>query len=162
MPDGPLERRNHAFGARREGGFALITAVLLLLLISATVINTIDFSGEEYQSGGRARASTKNLYAADAGIQLGLSRLTQPRDLSAFSHTLSDGTVIESRARDEAAPKDIESVGIGEPPEGYGINIGSGYVNELFLLTVTAEAANGGVTELESKMSSLQPNSGAY
>ncbi len=147
---------------RQEGGFALITAVLLLILISATVVNTIDFSGEEFQSGGRARATGKNLYAADAGIQLGLTRLTQPRDLTGFSHTMSDGTVVESRARDDSSVQDIESLGIGEPPEGYGINIGSGYVNELFALEVTAVATNDGVTEVESKLSSLQPNSGAY
>ena len=146
--------------SRREGGFVLITSVLLLLLISATVVNTIDFSGEEFQSGGRARSSATNLYAADAGIQLGLTRLTQPRDLSGFSYSLTDGTLVESRARDETAVKDIEPLGMGKPPDGYSIEIGKGFVNELFSIQVTAVAANAAVTELESKMASLQPNSG--
>jgi hypothetical protein len=143
---------------RQEGGFALVTAVLLLILISATVVNTIDFSGEEFQSGGRARATGKNLYAADAGVQLGLTRLNQPRDLSGFSHAMTDGTVVESRARDDASVQDIEPLGAGKPPDGYAITVGSGWVNELFLLEITAVANNSGVTEVESKLSSLQPN----
>jgi hypothetical protein len=138
---------------------ALITAVLLLLLISATIVSTIEFSGQEYQAGGRARASSRNLYAADSGIQFGLNRIQAPRDLDPFSFTLTDGTVVESRARSDSTPQAISADGIGQPPDGMQINIGSGYVNELFELTVTAEATNGATTELETKLALLQPNS---
>jgi hypothetical protein len=147
---------------RREGGIALIVTVLLLLLISASVINTIEFSGDEHAGGGRARATGKTMYAADSGIQLGMSRIALPRDLNAFTFALTDGTTIESRKRSEATPQDIESVGIGKPPDGYAINVGLGYVNEVFDLNVTSMAANGGVAELETKLASLQPNSGSY
>jgi hypothetical protein len=144
---------------RHESGMALITAVLLLLLISATIVSTIEFSGQEYQAGGRARATSRNLYAADSGIQFGLNRIQPPRDLSAFSFTLTDGTVVESRARSDSSPQDIAADGIGQPPDGMQINVGSGYVNELFELTVTAEANNGATTELQTKLALLQPNS---
>ena len=143
----------------RERGMALITAVLLLLLISATIVSTIEFSGQEYQAGGRARASARNLYAADSGIQFGLNRIQAPRDLNAFSFTLTDGTLVESRSRSDSTPQDISADGIGQPPDGMQINVGSGYVNELFELTVTAEATNGATTELETKLALLQPNS---
>ena len=63
---------------------------------------------------------------------------------------------------DDAVPQPISPEGIGPPPDGYSINVGGGFVNELFLLNVTAEAANNGVAELEAKLGSLQPNSGAY
>ncbi len=56
----------------------------------------------------------------------------------------------------------IAAAGVGPPPDGYSINVGGGFLNELFLLNVTASAANNGVAELEAKLGSLQPNSGAY
>jgi len=131
----------------REAGFALVTAMVVMLLVSAVVSNLIGYSSDEAQSSARSRASTKNLYAADSGIQLSLQRLQLPRDLTAFSYTLTDNTLVESRKRTDGAPQ---------------INVGGGFVNELFLLNVTAEASNNGVAELEAKLGSLQPNSGAY
>lgn len=152
-----IERR-----AGREAGFALVTAMVVLLLVSAVVTNLIDYSGDEAQSSARSRAFQKNLYAADAGIQLSLQRIQPPRDLTAFGYTMSDGTRVESRARNDASPQPIANAGIGAPPDGYSINLGGGYVNELFLVNVTSEAANNGVVELEAKLGSLQPNAGNY
>ena len=62
----------------------------------------------------------------------------------------------------DGAPQPITAVGIGPPPDGYSINVGGGFLNELFLLNVTAAATNNGVAELETKLGSLQPNAGAY
>ncbi|MBW1884927.1 MAG: hypothetical protein JRJ58_15455 [Deltaproteobacteria bacterium] len=147
---------------RRESGFALVTAVVILVLVSGVVVNLISYSSQELQAGGRLRATLKNLYAADSGVQLSIQRIQLPRDLSAFSYNLTDGTLVESRGRSDAAAMPIEAVGIGAPPDGYSINVGSGFVNELFLLNVTAQAVNRGVVELETKLGSLQPNAGAY
>ena len=143
---------------RRESGFALVTAMVVLLLVSAAVVNLIDYSGQEAQSSARSRAHLKNLYAADSGIQLSMQRIQLPRDLTAFGYNLTDGTRVESRSRSDASSQPIASAGIGAPPDGYSINIGGGFVNELFLLNVTAEASNNGVVELEAKLGSLQPN----
>jgi hypothetical protein len=147
---------------KSEAGFALVTAMVVMLLVSAVVSNLIGYSSEESQSSARSRASHKNIYAADSGIQLSLQRLQLPRDLTAFSYTLTDATLVESRSRSDATPQPISAAGIGPPPDGYSINVGGGFVNELFLLNVTASAANNGVAELEAKLGSLQPNSGAY
>ena len=149
-------------GARRQSGFALVTAIVILVLVSGVVVNLIDYSSQELQAGGRSRATLKNLYAADSGIQLSLQRIQLPQDLTAFSFTMTDGTVVESRSRTDATPQDIQFLGAGAPPDGYMINQGGGFVNELFLLNVTAEARNNGVSELEAKLGSLQPNAGAY
>ena len=154
--------RTEGRAGRGDAGFALVTAMVVLLLVSAVVSNLIGYSGEEAQSSARSRSSLKNLYAADSGIQLSLQRLQLPRDLTAFTYTLTDATLVESRSRGDASPQPIAPVGIGPPPEGYSINVGGGFVNELFLLNVTASASNNGVAELEAKLGSLQPNSGAY
>lgn len=154
--------RRESRARRGEQGFALVTAIVVLVLVSAVVINLIDYSGEEAQSSARARATVSNLYAADSGIQFSMHRIQLPRNLAAFSYTLTDGTRVESRSRSDASPQPIATAGVGPPPDGYSINVGGGFVNELFLLNVTSVAANNGVAELEAKLGSLQPNSGAY
>lgn len=159
---GNRHRETKRASARREAGFALVTAMVVLLLVSAVVTNLIQYSGEEASSSARSRATTENLYAADSGIQLSLQRVQLPRDLTAFNYNMTNGTLVESRSRSDGAPQPIAQVGVGPPPDGYSINLGGGFLNELFLLNVTASAANNGVTELEAKLGSLQPNSGAY
>lgn len=154
--------RNVRRSKRNESGFALVTAVVILVLISGVVVNLIDYSGMEKQASARSRASLRNLYAADSGVQLSLQRIQLPRDLTAFSYALTDGTTVESRSRTDTAPQPISNAGIGPPPDGYSINVGAGFVNELFLLNVTAVASNNGLAELEAKLGSLQPNAGAY
>ncbi len=149
-------------GRKGSAGFALITAMVVLFLMSAVVTNLIGYSGEEANSSARSRSTVENLYAADGGIQLSLQRLQLPRDLTAFNYNLVNGTLVESRSRNDAGPMPIAAAGIGPPPDGYSINVGGGFLNELFLLNVTASAANNGVAELEAKLGSLQPNSGAY
>lgn len=161
MMDSNVLRREPRSG-RGESGFALVTAMVVLLLVSSVVSNLIGYAGEEAHSSARSRASIENLYAADSGIQLSLQRLQLPRDLTAFSYTLTNATLVESRSRTDGAPQPITPDGIGPPPDGYSINVGGGFLNELFLLNVTATAANNGIAELEAKLGSLQPNSGAY
>ena len=148
--------------AQGREGFALVTAVVILVLVSSVVVNLIDYSSQELQSGGRARATAKNFYSADSGIQLSMKRIQLPRDLDAFSYNLSDGTLVESKGRDDMAAQPISPAGIGAPPDGYAINIGAGFINELFLLNVMASGVNNGIAELEAKLGSLQPNAGAY
>jgi hypothetical protein len=150
------------FSKRRESGFALVTAVVILVLVSSVVVNLIDYSSQEMQAGGRSRSTAKNLYSADSGIQLSLQRIQLPRNLAAFTYNLTDGTLVESRSRDDATPQPIDPVGIGAPPDGYSVNVGAGFVNELFLLNVLASGTNSGVAELEAKLGSLQPTAWAY
>ena len=158
MKPNRLQRRND----RRDSGFALVTAVVILVLVSSVVVNLIDYSSQEMQASGRSRATAKNLYSADSGIQLSLKRIQLPRDLTAFNYNMTDGTLVESRGRNDTAPQPIDPVGIGAPPDGYSINIGAGFVNELFLLNVMSQGVNSGVAELEAKLGSLQPNAGTY
>ena len=147
---------------KRRGGFALVTAVVILVLVSSVVVNLIDYSSQEFQAGGRSRTTAKNLYSADSGIQLSLQRIQLPRNLTAFSYNMTDGTLVESKSRDDAAPQPIDQLDPGPPPDGYAINIGGGFVNEIFLLNVLASGNNSGMAELEAKLGSLQPNAGAY
>ncbi len=145
---------------KREQGLALIVSILVLLLVTAISIAAIERSGQESTASGRARSSTRSLYAADAGIQLALGRITRSI-LAPFQFNIDNRTV-QSRSRSDAAPQPIEHLGVGPPPEGYGLNVGSGYGSELFLANVTATFADGGTTELEAKLGRLAAGTGGY
>jgi len=147
---------------RDESGIALVTAILLLLLVAATAISAIDFSGQELQAGGRARASMRTLYAADAGIQFALQQVQPPTDLTGFTIDVNNELQVQSRTRSQTGHQPIDEAGVGEPPDGYAINVGSGFVSEVYDINVTATGANGATSELEAKLSSLKPNSGAF
>jgi hypothetical protein len=69
---------------------------------------------------------------------------------------------VQSRARDEGSPQAINSGGIGRPPSGYSINIGAGFVNEVFEVHSTASNPRVPTTELELRVGLLTPNAGGY
>lgn len=160
-----VEREQRGGGHRRrrqqEQGIAMITAVMILVLVATTAMSLISNSEQEMTASGRSHSTKTSLYAAEAGVQFALNRLTPPRDLSAFSFSLTDGTTVQSRARSDSSPQAIEETGLGTP-SGYSLNIGSGFVNETFKLNVTAAQTNLPTTELEVKLGVLTPNSGTF
>jgi type II secretory pathway component PulK len=147
---------------KREEGVALITAVLILIIVATVAVSALKGSEEELRAGGRSRSAMTSFYAAEAGIDYAENRVRPPRDLTAFNFTLSDGTTVQSRKREESAPQDIADEGLGNPPPGYSINIGSGFQNELFNLNVTASRPSTPTSEIEVKMGILTTNAGAY
>ena len=77
---------------KREQGMALLLSAVILMLVSMLAFSALQHSEQEATSGARSRSSLRTIYAADAGIELALSRLTQsPPDLSAFSVGLANG-----------------------------------------------------------------------
>ena len=144
---------------RRQAGIAIIMTVLVMLLVSGIAIAAMNSSREEMMAGGRSRSVITSLFAAEAGVQFAEARVLPPRDLSSFSINVG-GTTVESRERDDASPQSIASGGIGKPPPGYSINIGSGYVNQIFAVHSTAENPRLPTTQLEVRLGLLSPNSG--
>jgi hypothetical protein len=153
------EQVRHATG-RREG-MALITTILILMLVGATALATIATSSEELMAGGRSRSVIKSLYAADAGVQLAHKRIQEPRNLTGFSIPI-DGSTVESRSRDQTGAQAIGEGGLGRPPSGYSVNIGSGYVNQVYAVDVTASATDLPTTEVQVRLGMLTANSGSY
>ena len=146
--------------ARSERGIAMITVLLVMSLVLMLAIGAIDFSEQELRAGGQSRAVGGSLYAAEAGVEFATNRLLPPRDLSAFTFTLADGTTVQSRSRDQSTPQSIGVGGLGSPPSGYSVNIGAGFVNETFQVNVTAGASSKPTTEVEVKLGLLTPNAG--
>ena len=141
----------------RQDGIALIITILILLLVSTIGIASIEHSGGEFSSAGRARASTVALYGAEAGLQLAINQFAQePADLTAVNVTLDDGTGVQSGTRADTAPQPLTKGGTGLPPEGYSLNAGSGYVNRRYRAEVTARTTGGSAVELESLFAKLE------
>jgi len=147
---------------RREQGITLLITVVMILLVGILVLTSIGHSGDESAAGGRARATARALHAADGGMQMALSRVTQdPPNTNPIDVTV--GTIsVQSRTRADATPQSLDSLGSAPPPEGYGINSGGGYVAELFKVDITSSGPTGSTAELQSKLYRFSGASGGY
>lgn len=155
MADAPRPERPE----RRQAGIALIITLMVMVLVATIAIAAMNNSREEMVAGGRSRSVITSLFAAEAGVQFAEARILPPRDLDAFSIDVG-GITVESRERDDPSPQDIDADGVGKPPPGYSINIGAGFVNQIFEVHSTAENARLPTTELEVRLGLLTPNSG--
>lgn len=147
-----------------ERGSALLITMLVLLLVSSLAVTGLDRSEEESTSGARLRSTTQTLHAADSGIKLVMSRLTQsPPDLSAFDVALDGGASVASRARTDSVPQDIGQAGLGTPAEGFALNMGAGVTQLTRIYTVrTTAVGNGSTVELEAKLARMSADAGGY
>lgn len=139
---------------RREGGIAMITVVLIIFLLMASALSAVDFTEQESRASGQSRATMRSLYAADAGIQLSISRV-QRQDFSAFSFNLADGTVVESRRRADAAAQPLADGLAGGVPDGMEFGVGQGFQMMVYPMNVTAVGRNDLTSELEAKVGIL-------
>ncbi|MGI9644725.1 MAG: hypothetical protein ACR2O6_05370 [Ilumatobacteraceae bacterium] len=138
-----------------------MVTLLVMVLVSGVALAAMSNSREEMMAGGRSRSVITSLFAAEAGVQFAERRLLPPRDLSAFTLNVS-GMTVQSRERDQGSAQPISAGGIGKPPSGYSINIGSGFVNEIFEVHSTAANARLPTTGLEVRLGLLTPNAGSY
>jgi Tfp pilus assembly protein PilX len=156
-----MKERKHV-DRSREQGITLLVTVVMILLVGILVLTSIGHSGDESAAGARARATARALHAADGGMQLALARITQdPPNVNPINVTIGNMSV-QSRTRADSAPQSLDSLGSGPPPEGYGINAGSGYVAELFRVDITSLGPTGSTAELQSKLYRFSGASGGY
>ncbi len=147
---------------KREAGIALLVATFVLMLIGAIAVAAIGHSGQESNAAARSRAATRSIHAADAGIQLAMNRVRQNPPRTDAVDIVVDGRTVQSRRRTVAGAQPIVEAGTGAPPEGYAVNVGAGYVNELFLAPVTSTSPDGAVSEIEAKLARLSVSGGSY
>lgn len=147
---------------RNQEGVALIVAVLLLIVMSAIGLASMDHSGAESEGTARSRRTTVTFHAADAGIQRGFSQvLDNPPLLTAFQGTFADGTAYRSGPRTAASAQPIPSPDVGPPPAGYEINVGSGYTSQVFLNQASSFGPGNATADLEARYSKLEAGVGS-
>jgi hypothetical protein len=154
-------RRSTSRRPESERGSGLLITMLVMLMVGAVAVAAIERAGEESTAGGRSRATVRNFYAADAGIQLARMRLSaNPPNLDPFSIVLEGGRRVESRRRAEGAPQPLTRDGFGPPPDGFSLNSDSPFLNEVYLINITSTTPGGTTTEIEAKVLRLAAGSG--
>ena len=111
-------------------------------------------SDREANSSARSRNTTRTLAAADSGLQLALSRITQsPPDLNSFDVDLADGANVQSRTRTDVSPQNLQEIGLSQDKEGYGMGMGSavGFVKRVYVVNTTA-TTGGSTVELQAHL----------
>ena len=155
------QRRPTPRTRKTERGSGLLITMLVVLLVGAVAVASIEQAGQEAAAGGRTRSTVRNLYAADSGIELARVRLAEnPPNTDAFSVVLEDGRRIESRRRTEALPQPLSQDGFGPPPDGYELNAGSSFHNAIYLINITSTTPGGTTAEIEAKILRFQAGTG--
>lgn len=147
---------------KRQSGVTVLITVVLLLLMSVLVLSSITHSGDESSAGARARATARVLHAADGGLQIGIGRVVQSPPNTTPIDTSIAGISVQSRTRAQTGAQDLASLGPGPPPEGYGLNAGSGYSSEIFRVDVTSLSNSGSTAEVQGKVSRFTGAPGGY
>ena len=150
-----INAMNHAIACRRRSsGYALIIVTLALTLTSFLALAGMRNSDRESTAAGRSRSTTRMLAAADSGIQLAMSRLSQsPPNLTAFDVNLAYGANVQSRERTDTSPQPLEEVGMVQSKEAMGMEAGAsvGMVSRIYVVNTTA-VGGGSTVELQAKL----------
>ena len=83
-------------GARKhQQGMALLISVFVLMMVGLISISALQNAEEEATAGGRTRRAARALYAADAGIRLAMTRLSQmPPNLVAINQNFGADKIV--------------------------------------------------------------------
>ena len=102
---------------RDERGFALIIALLVLLVLTLIGISAINTTTFETSISGNERVGTDAFYAAEAGIQIGLNQIpdTKPIPVTAIG---KDSSCWSVSRQIKSSPQSLESLGLYPPPIG--------------------------------------------
>ena len=144
-----------------ESGVALMIALLVLLVTTVIAMSAIEHAGEESTLSGRLRRSVRTFHAADGGIQVALNRVAQnPPNLSAFTFSPETATSVRSGRRTDGSAQPLTRGGTSPAPEGYSINVGTGFVSRLYQARVTAASTDGATVEVEAQFTRMEAGGG--
>jgi len=130
---------------RNEKGFALIIALLILLVLTLIGISAISTTTFETKIAGNERIGTDAFYASEAGIQLGLNQLPVTNSINRAkvgeeSYCWSGGP------KDKNDPKSIQYVGMWMMP-GFQVPGSEPTPGEFFRYQINATGESFGATK---------------
>jgi len=105
---------------RIEKGFALIIALLILLVLTLIGISAINTTTFETSISGNERVGTDAFYVAEAGIQIGLNQLPDTTRIWVPKGGIlgKDSSCWSGSPLDQSSPKSLKSLGVYPPPIG--------------------------------------------
>ena len=102
---------------RNEKGFALIIALLILLVLTLIGISAINTTTFETSISGNERVGTDAFYASEAGIQIGLNQLPDIKPIPVTT-VGKDSSCWSGSSLDRSSPQSLKSLGLYPPPIG--------------------------------------------
>jgi len=152
-------------GDRREGGFALLLAILLLLMLASIGFAALDTVERDQQTAGYTNRKRQAIHAAEAGIARGLQTLRDNGTPTVPNASIGDNTIHPhgqpSFEVDPIATDPIESLGMGVPA-GMNMVMGQGgaatYQIQFWKIMVQGNAPGGSTSRLEVVTGSIVAN----
>ncbi len=147
---------------RREGGVALLVAVLMLVLMGLLGMSAMDSVMRDRQIAGYTSRARAALYAADAGVAAALDLIqstTVPTALApgdCLSATLANGSLLNGTtySSDSTAPNQLCVIASSEPCSELDASIevgaGSVYLYTLWDIRVQGQTPDGAVARVHA------------
>ena len=141
---------------QREGGFALLVTVLLLLLLALLGFAALDAVSKDQQVAGFQNRRAIAFFAAEAGVAKAMETLTTAGAPSVPTTTLGDSTIFPygqpSFRLDPTVADPIDGLGLASYP-GMSLNIGQGgtstYQVNYWRVRVQGDGPGGTVARLD-------------
>ena len=157
-------RMNHSEIERSESGVALLLTILLLLIVSAIGVSSLNRAGDELQVSSASRRQLRNVAAAEAALKLvgqqlfnaqaGSAAASAPILVNNFAPELGMNTVIRTGTiGDDGTPKQIQFIGTAGGESG---DLRVGYQpskRRIYRVNVVATDPSGGNVQLQAQFS---------
>ena len=131
---------------RNKSGFALVIALMILLLVTLIGISSISATVFQTNISGNERVGTGAFYAAEAGIQVGFNQLPDTSPI-ARAKIGEESYYWSGGQRDRETPKSLGSLGLHQKP-GYD----TAWAFKRYQVNAAGECF-GGIREIEVQVS---------
>ncbi len=149
---------------RSEQGVALLLTILLLLIVSAIGVSSLNRAGDELQVGSASRRQLTNVAAAEAALKLVGQQLFQaqagtgvanaPILVADFAPEMGRNTIVRTGTiGDDGTAKEIQFIGTAGGESG---DLRIGYQpskRRIYRVTVVAPDPSGGNVHLQAQFS---------
>ena len=132
---------------KEKRGVALITALLMLLVLTLIGISSISTTTFETSISGNERVRADAFYAAEAGIQVAINQIPDNTNPIPKTTLKEDSYYWSGGTNDEGSPKSLKNLGL-HPKAGFD----SSWAFERFQLNTTGRFS-GTTKEIEVQVS---------
>jgi len=154
------------YGSRRSEGSALLVAVMMLVLMGLIGIAALDTMTKDRQVAGFQNRARLAFYAADAGVNTGLSLVLNagnrsakpPLPLTALGDVVIYPNGQPSFTGDPLVANPISYSKDGGPVQGMNLQVPVQFVNTLWDIRVEGRTPDGGRSHLEAMATKMLDN----
>ncbi|NWG04883.1 MAG: pilus assembly PilX N-terminal domain-containing protein [Syntrophaceae bacterium] len=97
------------FNLKNEKGVALVVALIMLIILTFIGISSISSSVFETRISGNERVGSSAFYAAEGGVNVGISRLPE---ISAYSGNIGSDETYRSGKLTDSSPQPQKNLGV--------------------------------------------------